>query len=211
MKKATWIYISVLLIAAMGIITAFGLWQNLPAFKKVATVKQPAKTVKAPEQPVAPEKNPPGDIPDSQVFIKYTATDHSYELQVPEGWARTTNGPDVSFIDKFDGLQVTVTNVSTAPTIENARVNQVAALQNNGRAVRVTNIQNVKLTNTTAILVAYESNSAPDAVTGKQIRLENNSFLFYKDGRLASLTLWAPLGADNVDQWKLISHSFRWW
>ena len=61
-----------------------------------------------------------------------------------------------------------------------------------------------------AILVDYTSNSEPDAVTGKQVRLENNAFIFYNNGKLATLTLWAPVGADNVDQWKRMSESFRW-
>ena len=30
------------------------------------------------------------------------------------------------------------------------------------------------------------------------------------DGVAAILFLWAPMGADNADQWKLISESFRW-
>ena len=31
-----------------------------------------------------------------------------------------------------------------------------------------------------------------------------------KSGKMAILILWAPIGADNADQWKLISESFRW-
>ena len=34
--------------------------------------------------------------------------------------------------------------------------------------------------------------------------------LFWKDGKLATLRLYAPYGADNVDQWRLMSRSFRW-
>ena len=61
-----------------------------------------------------------------------------------------------------------------------------------------------------AVLLAYQSNSDPDPVTGKQVRLDNQDYLFYQQGKLATLRLWAPLGADNVDQWKLISGSFGW-
>jgi HKD family nuclease len=38
------------------------------------------------EQPLKPEKNPPGDIPDNQVFIDYVST-LGFSLKVPEGWA----------------------------------------------------------------------------------------------------------------------------
>jgi hypothetical protein len=162
------------------------------------------------EKPIAPEKNPPGDIPDTQVFITYRSTDGQYQLDVPEGWARSTQGADVSFIDKLDGVKVTIIQASAAPTAASVRSNEVAALQKSGRAVQVGKVQGVQLSSGAAVLVSYSSNSDPDPVTGKQVRLESNMYLFFKSGRLAALTLWAPLGADNVDQWQRISQSFRW-
>jgi hypothetical protein len=162
------------------------------------------------EKPVAPEKNPPGDIPDTQVFITYHSADGQYQLEVPEGWARSTQGTDVSFVDKLDGVKVTVTQASAAPTAASVRTNQGAALLKSGRAVQVDKVEDIQLPSGAAVLVAYSSNSDPDPVTGKQVRLENNMYLFFRSGRLAALTLWAPLGADNVDQWQRISQSFRW-
>ena len=38
------------------------------------------------------------DIPDTQVFVAYTSSSGKYQLKVPEGWAQTTNGADVSFV-----------------------------------------------------------------------------------------------------------------
>ena len=61
-----------------------------------------------------------------------------------------------------------------------------------------------------AVRLSYECNSEPNPVTNKQIRLENETYFFYKSRRLAALRLWAPLGADNVDQWKRIAGSFQW-
>jgi hypothetical protein len=52
---------------------------------------------------LAAEKNPPGDIPDDQVFVSYTSSASGFSLKVPEGWARSERGSDVQFIDKFDG------------------------------------------------------------------------------------------------------------
>lgn len=66
-----------------------------------ALFQQPFITTAAQaETAVAPEKNPPGDIPDSQVFIAYVGS--SYALKVPEGWARTVTGPNVIFASKLD-------------------------------------------------------------------------------------------------------------
>jgi hypothetical protein len=162
------------------------------------------------EKPVSPEKNPAGDIPDSQVFVKYASSQGGYEMEVPEGWARTTRGMDVTFQEKLDGLSVTVTNAAGPPDVESIRKNQGELLKKTGRAVRIKRIQNIKLSNGPAVLMVYESNSEPDPVVNKQVRLENSSYFFYGNGKLAELRLWAPLGADNVDQWNRISNSLRW-
>lgn len=151
-----------------------------------------------------------GDIPDTQAFVIYSSAAGGYTLEVPEGWARTATATDVSFIDKFDGVQVTVTAATSAPTVDSVRTQQAAALQNNGHAVQDVQIKSVQLKNASAILITFTSNSDPNAVTGKQIRQLNNQYLFFKNGKLATLTLWAPLGADNVDQWARMSNSFRW-
>lgn len=131
------------------------------------------------EQPVVPEKNPSGDIPDNQVFVPFTSTDGGYMLQVSEGWARTTNGADVRFNDKLDGVQVTIANAAAAPSAVTARNNEVAALERAGRAVQVTKVQDVQLPGGPAVLVEYASNSVPELLTGKQVRLENNAYLFF--------------------------------
>lgn len=162
------------------------------------------------EKPVAPEKNPAGDIPDNQAFVKFISAPGGYEIEAPEGWARAVKDTDVSFISKLDGLQVNITNSSTPLSLENVRNNQVAELQKSGRAVQVKQVNDIQLSGGPAVLVVYESNSEPDGVTGKQVRLENYRYYSYKNGKLAALTLWAPLGADNVDQYKYISNSFRW-
>ncbi len=62
----------------------------------------------ATETPVKAEKNPPGDIPDDQVFIAY-ASPLGFELKVPEGWARTDRADGVVFADKYGKIEVTVT------------------------------------------------------------------------------------------------------
>jgi ABC-type oligopeptide transport system ATPase subunit len=61
-----------------------------------------------------------------------------------------------------------------------------------------------------AVQIIYTSNSDPNPVTNKQIRLENERYLIAHNGKLATLTMSAPAGADNADQWKLMADSFRW-
>ncbi len=163
----------------------------------------------AAETPAMAEKNPPGDIPDSQVFIDY----HSplgFTLKVPEGWARK-DGPDgVSFIDKLDGVVVMVSSANKAPNVESVLRDYVPMMEKSGHAVKVGSVRMVKLPAGDAVLISYSSNSEPNPVTNKQVRLENHRYLYFRAGKLAELDLYSPFGADNVDQWRLMSQSFRW-
>ncbi|MEA2780109.1 MAG: hypothetical protein QOK29_1653 [Rhodospirillaceae bacterium] len=163
----------------------------------------------AQEKPVAPEKNPPGDIPDSQVFVSYVSP-AGFALEVPEGWARAERADGVGFADKYDSVDVSISPAASAPTPETVRETEAASLLKNGRAVKITAITRVKLPAGSAVLIAYTSNSEPNTVTNRQIRLENNRFLFHRAGREAALTLSAPAGADNADQWQLMAKSFHW-
>lgn len=163
----------------------------------------------AAEKAVPAEKNPPGDIPDSQVFIRYDSKD-GYSLQVPEGWARTDLPYGASFIDKLDGVVLTQSARSMVPTADSVKKDYVPSLEKEARAVKIDSVKPVKLPGGNAVRITYSSNSAPNEVTNKQVRLENQRFLFFRDGKLVALELYAPLGADNVDQWKLMSESFQW-
>lgn len=162
------------------------------------------------ESAVAPEINPPGDIPDSQVFVSYQSVAGGYRLDVPEGWSRTENGSDASFVQRFDGVSVAVAPAAAAPTVASARAGEAARIIASGRAVTITDVSAVALPAGKAVVIRYTSNSEPNAVTNNRVRLENEALLFFNNGRMATLTLWAPQGADNVDQWTRMSRSFRW-
>ena len=73
----------------------------------------------------AAESNPPGDIPDNQAFVLYTAADHSFTMKYPEGWARTDSGADVMFSDKFNSITVASHNGFYQPTEDFARAVEV--------------------------------------------------------------------------------------
>lgn len=163
----------------------------------------------AAEKAVPAEKNPPGDIPDTQVFIDYVSP-QGFTMKVPEGWARSDHADGASFVDKLDGVVVSAAKADAAPTVDSVKADYVPKLQSTGRAIRVTAVKQVKLPAGPAIRIVYTSNSEPNAVTNKQVRLENERYLYFKDGKLVTLELYAPKGADNVDQWQLMSNSLRW-
>ena len=173
------------------------------------TIQESAIAVPS-EAPLAPEVNPPGDIPDDQAFIQYSSSAGGYTLQVPEGWARSENGASVNFADKFDGVSVDVFDVSYTLTADNIVYNYEPALQSSERAVTISATDAAHFTGGDAVVISYTSNSEPDSVTNKQIRLENEAAVYINNGKMAVVKFWAPQGADNVDQWNFMKNSFGW-
>jgi hypothetical protein len=160
--------------------------------------------------PLAPENSPAGDIPDNQAFVSYHPTAGGYSLQVPEGWARSESGTDVSFVNKFNSITVGVTASAAAPTVDSVTANELPRLQQQVEAFEQVEVTALDLPAGKAIRIRYRSNSAPDAVTGKKVRLETDRYELFKAGKTAALSLSAPAGSDNVDVWKQISESFAW-
>ena len=169
----------------------------------------PLAPAQAAEAPIAKEKNPPGDIPDDQVFVAFSSP-LGFSLKVPEGWGRTNAADGVTFADTYGQVVVAVKAAGAPPTLASVRASEVPELQKTGHAVKVSAVTEVRLPSGPAIRIAYASNSEPNAVTGKQIRLENERFLIGHADQQAALTFSAPAGADNADQWILMSQSFAW-
>jgi hypothetical protein len=161
------------------------------------------------EQALKPERNPPGDIPDNQVFIDYVSP-LGFTLKVPEGWARQDLADGASFADKYGRITMTQTTAPKMPTVDAAKQTLVPDLEKSLHAVTVTAIKPAKLPAGPAVLVSYGSNSDPNPVTNKAIRLENDRYYFWKDEKLVAVNFSAPAGADNADQWDMMAKSFRW-
>ena len=161
------------------------------------------------ETAIAPEVSPPGDIPDNQSFVTF-ASPSGYSIKVPEGWARKDDGVKTTFSDKYN--HVLLLQGETVQPIDEAYAKStlIPDLQKNGRAVDKVIIKKLALKAGAAIALDYDSNSEPNAVTNKQVREENESLYFSKEKKLVTLTLSAPKGADNVDQWLFMANSFRW-
>ena len=105
---------------------------------------------------------------------------------------------------------MTVAKADAAPTIDAVKATYIPDFEKKERAVKISAVKPVKLPAGPAIRIIYTSNSERNQVTNKQVRLENERFLYFKDGKLITLELYAPKGADNVDQWQLMSKSFQW-
>ena len=161
------------------------------------------------ETAVKPEVNPPGDIPDSQVFIRFESP-AGFSLKVPEGWARADSSNQSVFSDKYNRIVLTISVLDQALDLSYGKSVLAAEIEKTAHAVKIVDVLELKMKAGNVIRIIYDSNSEPNSVTNKQVRQENERFYFANAGKLVALDLSAPKGADNVDQWKLISSSFRW-
>jgi hypothetical protein len=163
----------------------------------------------ADEQPLKPERNPPGDIPDNQVFIDYVSP-LGFTLKAPEAWARQDLADGASFADKYGRITMTQTTAPKMPTVDAAKQTLVPDLEKSLHAVTVTAVKPAKLPAGPAVLVSYGSNSDPNPVTNKAIRLENDRYHFWKDEKLVAVNFSARDGTDNADQRDMMAKSLRW-
>jgi hypothetical protein len=150
----------------------------------------------------------PGDIPDNQAFVRLDAT--SYSLQTPEGWARTTAGRRVTLTDKYNAIRVEVGALATAPTVRSATASEIPHLRSSVPGFRSPSVTIVTRPAGRALLLRYQARSRLDPVTGRSVVNDVERYEFWKAGRLATITLEAPHGSDNVDPWRTVTTSFRW-
>ncbi len=194
---------------AMLLVLAGGAAAIAAPYAQSQTVLATPTVFAAQEAPAAKEKNPPGDIPDDQVFVAY-ASPLGFALQVPEGWARSDAAEGVTFADKYGQISAGVKPAAGPLTLASVRANEAAELEKTGHAVKISGVSAVTLPAGAAVKIVYSANSEANPVTGKKIRLECERFLLRHGDKVATLTFSSPAGADNVDQWVLISQSFAW-
>jgi hypothetical protein len=160
------------------------------------------------EPAVPAESNPPGDIPDNTQFVKFHSTKGSWTVSVPEGWARSTTGTTVTFTDKLNTVQVDA-QAGTAVTVASVKKHDVPLLAASTRAFKLIDVSPTSLPAGPAVLISYQANSDPNAVTGKQYRLDVLRYILFHNGVRTTLTLLSPVGADNVDPWRIVTQSLR--
>ena len=157
----------------------------------------------------ATESPPPGDIPDTTVYVAYRPASGQYEVKVPEGWARTVSSTGVSFTDKLNIITIQTVRAA-APTIASASTAEVPQIQGSANGFSLTGVSTVSRPAGTVVLIRYAADSRRDPVTGKVFRDAVERYEFYRNGTEAVVTLAGPAGADNVDPWRTVTNAFRW-
>lgn len=156
------------------------------------------------------ESNPAGDIPDNQAYVAYHPTGGGFTVKVPEGWARTATGNTVTFTDKLNRIEIASSKAKAAPTPQSVKSVVVPALQRQVPKFQLGKVTVVSRAAGQVVLLTYQGDSAPDAVTGKVVHDAFERYSFFKSGRQVDLTLSGPVGADNVDPWRIVTDSFQW-
>ena len=153
---------------------------------------------------------PPGDIPDNQAFVPFSAPSGRYSIKVPEGWARTDAGSVTGFTDKLNTIRVEVKPAAAPPTVQSAQSQDVPAIAAASRCYETAKVSTVARRSGPAVLITYRADGAPDPVTGKVVRDDVEQYQFWKAGTEAVITLSSPQGSDNVDPWRTVTDSFTW-
>jgi hypothetical protein len=156
------------------------------------------------------ESNPPGDIPDTQVFVEFAPPGAHFSVTVPEGWARTVDGDSVSFTDKLNRITMQERAAAAPATAVGVTASVVPDLSRQVPRFVAGQVTSVSRTAGSAVLVTYVGDSAPDPVTNKVVRNAFERYSFWKAGHEVVLTLAGPVNADNVDPWRTVSDSLRW-
>lgn len=172
-----------------------------------------AITVSGQKQPAPTESNPPGDIPDNQVYVSYRPTGGTFSgftVKVPEGWARTSQGSTTAFTDKLNTVKITAVSAADAPTVGSVTHTVVPQLRSQVPKFSSPKVSEVTRHAGRVVLLTYQGDSAKDPVTGKVVRDAFERYAFYRAGHEVDLTLSGPVKADNVDPWRIVSDSFTW-
>ena len=149
-----------------------------------------------------------GDIPDTQNFLTLTAPRVRVSMLYPEGWTVREGSTGVAISDKNNLVRVAV-SPGAAPTGASAQA-QLASLARTTPGLRAGTASAVSLKSGPAVKLTYTTQSAPNPVTGRQVKLNVDRYVLGQGGRVAVVDLGTPVGVDNVDAYRRMIESFRW-
>jgi hypothetical protein len=149
-----------------------------------------------------------GDIPDNQQFLTFHNPSGGYSIKYPEGWARSGGGADVSFQDKSNTITA---RVITGPKPTVASVGTALKRQGSGDpCLKAGTPQSTTVGPNKVVKVTYTTKGQASQVTGQRPKISVDRYVYFKQGKIATLDLGNPVGVDNVDAYRMISESFRW-
>jgi hypothetical protein len=149
-----------------------------------------------------------GDIPDTQVFLVLTDKAGGFSMKYPEGWTQSGSARDVTFRDKNNLVHVLVATAA-APTPASVAA-QLNALKQSDPTLTFRSPQTLTIGSSPVVKAVYTTESAPNPVTGKRVKLIVDRYELAAGGRVATVDLGTPVGVDNVDAYRMMIESYRW-
>ncbi|MEP7053689.1 MAG: hypothetical protein ABI912_00385 [Actinomycetota bacterium] len=141
--------------------------------------------------------------------MAFPAADHTYSVDVPEGWARTERSSVVTFTDKYNSIQIESLAAAAAPTPESVKADNLGDVSVDP-TYKLVDVKPVERKAGHGVVALFEIGSPPNKVTGKKALLAVERYVFFHNGKDVVLTLSGAKGADNVDPWKTVSDSLKW-
>jgi hypothetical protein len=142
------------------------------------------------------------------VYVVFTNTRAGYSIKYPEGWAQSGSGKRVTIYDKNNLVRIVV-QPGSEPTAAQVSA-ELRALKATTPSLRFQSPQRVEISGKAAIKVVYTTESSPNPVTNKRVRLTVDRYYLAQGGKRAVIDLGTPVGVDNVDGYLLMVQSFRW-
>jgi hypothetical protein len=127
---------------------------------------------------------------------------------VPQGWPRIESADKVTFAGKAGGESVQF--ASGACASGDPRVVLAGAVMHAGDFVANVRLEPIALPAGPAYRAEYETSATAPGAGDERAHFAALAYLLRRDGRCALITLWAPFGAQDVDQWQRVARSFRW-
>jgi hypothetical protein len=149
-----------------------------------------------------------GDIPDNQVFLLFSSKAVGFSIKYPEGWTQSGSGHSVTFRNKNNLVRVVIAS-GPAPTPASVS-SELNALKGSDPTLSFRAPQVVTIASGPAVKAVYSTESAPNPVTGKRVKLIVDRYALAHGGRVATVDLGTAVGVDNVDAYRMMIGSFRW-
>src|SRR6266481_3823365 len=115
------------------------------------------------QAPLPAESNPPGDIPDTTVYVPFASAAGHVKLKVPEGWSRKQTANSFTFTSNLNSISIGWQPMKAAPTVSTARSTTVPAIRHSALAFRLLSVRAVTLRGGPGVEIVYQVNSAPNA------------------------------------------------
>jgi len=149
-----------------------------------------------------------GDIPDTQNFLTLSDPALRVAMLYPEGWTVSQPASEARIEDKNNLVRIQVTRAA-APTLASVQT-QLEALAHSTPSLVAGKPSAIQLKSGPALRAVYSTESPPNPVTGKRVKLTVDRYVLTHAGRVAVIDLGTPVGVDNVDAYKRMIESFKW-